>query len=158
MKDINLEGLSKLGARACVLGKAYQLRREALWWSNLATLVLPAVLATAAAIVTALPPEHVVSILELPLGSALAGMAAILIAVHKALKCEEHQAEGLRLVGAYGSIALDAEAACQSSRNHGKELSRLSEKMTSVIENATATVPDRYIDRAKAICKSDGYA
>jgi len=155
--DIDSVGLAGLSVRAYVLGKAYQLRRESLWWSNLATLVLPAVLSTIVAIISALSDKMEVNILGLPLAAVLAGTAAILIAVHKILKCEEYQAECLRLAGVFQSIAADAEFAVQSSRNSNQELSRLSEKLTREIEQATATVPDKYIARAKDVAAADGY-
>jgi hypothetical protein len=90
--------------------------------------------------------------------SVLAGIAAILVAVHTALKCEDYQAECLRLVGVYRSIAVDAEIALRSSRDHKEELARLSEKLTSVIETASATVPEKYTIRAKKLAADEGYA
>ncbi|WP_174483482.1 hypothetical protein [methanotrophic endosymbiont of Bathymodiolus puteoserpentis (Logatchev)] len=63
------------------------------------------------------------------MGSILAGSSAVLITTHRVLKCEEYQAECLRLSGAYHSIAIDVESAINSSRNYKQELSRLSGKM-----------------------------
>ena len=144
MTSPDLEGLFKLGAHASELGKAYKLQREGLWWPNLVTLVLPAILSTVAAIVVALPNQYL--IYSVPLGSILAGSSAVLITIHKVLKCEEYQAECLRLSGAYNSITIDVESAINSSRNHSEELSRLSGKMTRLLENATATVSEKHMN------------
>jgi hypothetical protein len=71
---------------------------------------LPAVLTTAAAVLAALPRSADLEFRGLPLASIFAGLAAILIAVHKALKCDEYQAECLRLGQAYESIAIKARS------------------------------------------------
>src|SRR2546423_1688626 len=95
-------------SQASVLSEAYRLRLSALSHVNLFFVALPAVLSTSAAIFGALP-LHL--ILWLPVTSVLAGFAAVLIAVHKALKCDEYQAECLRLSQAYQSIAMSANSA-----------------------------------------------
>jgi hypothetical protein len=156
--QIDTVGLSELSLQAYELGKAWQLRRESFWWTNLATLVLPALLTTLVAIMSALPAFSEKRIAGLPLTSVLAGTAAILVSVHMALKCEEYQAECLRLTGAYRGIAIDAEFALRSSRDHKEELTRLSEKLASVTETASATIPDRYKKQAKRDAKEEGYA
>jgi hypothetical protein len=114
--------------------------------------VVPAVLSTAAAIVAALKPEHGLFIfkVEVPFASAFAGLAAILIAVHKALKCDEYQAECLRLSQAYASIAVAAGAAPSApEEDRVAEHKRLSGKMETLVESAQARLPTRILAKAE---------
>src|SRR5262245_28584 len=103
-------------SRAASIADAYRSTLTWLWWANLLFVVVPAILSTAAAIVAALPAvrNREFDILGLgvgvPLASAFAGTAAILLAVHKALRCEEYQAECLRLAHSHQGIAMSAES------------------------------------------------
>ena len=151
-------GLQHLSTYSCVLGKAFQLRRDSLWWTNLVTLVLPAILTTLVAILSAIPNADLTPVFGVPITSVMAGAAAILIAVHKAMKCEEYQAECLRLSRVFSSIALEAELALRSSRALPGELNRLSDKLTSTLESMTATVPDRLVRKAEIMCAKTGNA
>jgi hypothetical protein len=83
--------LEEMKSQATILSEAYRLRLVGrLWWANLFLAVLPAASATAAAI-AALKNTYPY------LTAGLAGGAAVLTAIHRALKCEEYQAECLRL-------------------------------------------------------------
>src|SRR5262245_24257047 len=90
-------GLKRARAWAEALCGAYRRQLDELWWVNLIFVVVPAVGSAAAAIVAALPNSQASTVLSIPVASALAGGAAVLIAVHKALKCEDYQAECLLL-------------------------------------------------------------
>jgi hypothetical protein len=157
--------LSELSMKAYELGMAHQLRRESLNLLNIFTIVMPAILSTVVAVIVALPPlplPPAPTILNstpfgIPIESFLAGFAAILVVIHKELKCEEYQAECLRLAGLYHSIAIDAKYALHSADDKGGELKRLSEKFASAIKAASVTVPYRYIKKAKEIAKEEGY-
>jgi hypothetical protein len=106
--------LERTSARASGLSDAYQRKLAKLWWANLMFVVVPAVLTTAAAIFAAIPKEETFSVFGLPAASAFAGIAAVLTAIHKALKCDDHQAECLRLSQAYQGMAIDAESAASA--------------------------------------------
>jgi hypothetical protein len=97
------KGLAQIKSQATILSEAYQLRLLGrLWWTNLILVVLPAAVATAAAIVAASLDGNAAG--KMPLVAAsLAGAAAVLTAIHRALKCDEYQAECLRLSQAYQS-------------------------------------------------------
>ena len=70
--------------------------------------------ATAAAIFAA-GPEPLSKEVATPLAVILAGLAAVLSAIHKALKCDEYQAECARLGPAYKAIAILSDSAQASS-------------------------------------------
>src|ERR1035437_191570 len=92
------KSLEEVRRRATVRSEAYRLRLLGpLQWANLVFMVLPATLATAAAVFAAGPNNT--------LGAWLAGASAVLTVVHKTLKCDEYQAECLRLHQRYRSIA-----------------------------------------------------
>lgn len=99
--------------RSIAFSEAYRIRLDRLWWANLFFVVLPAVSSAVAAILAAKEFQYQISILcySMPLVSFLAALAAILTTVHKSLKCEEYQAECLKLSQAYQSIAIAADAA-----------------------------------------------
>lgn len=98
MSDINKEGLTKLKERAFILGAAYQCGRDRFAYSNLFTLVLPAILSAIVAVIAANPePLCWFYIGPIPIESVLAGLATILVTTHKVLNCEDYQAECLRL-------------------------------------------------------------
>src|ERR1041384_945007 len=107
MEDVN-EWLEETQSRCVRLSEACRLQLGRLWWANLLFVVLPAVFSTAAAILAALHstnPAPSAGIWLLPPVSILAGLAAILVSVHKALKCEEYQAECMRLSQRYQAVA-----------------------------------------------------
>ena len=159
MSDIEKEGLTKLKERAFILGAAYQYGRDRFAYSNLFTLVLPALLSSIVAVITALSnPPNWFDIGTIPGASVLAGFAAILVTIHKVLNCEEYQAECLRLSNVFKSIAQDAEIALYSSQDTNDELSRLSEKFALQIENAKATVPENCMIKAKKYAINQNYA
>ncbi len=159
MSDIDKEGLTKLKERAFILGAGYQYGRDRFAYSNIFTLVLPAILSAIVAVITALSdPPNWFDIGTVPGASVLAGLAAILVTLHKVLNCEEYQAECLRLSNVFKSIAQDAEIAFSSSRDLNHELSRLSEKLTLEIKNAKATVPDSCMVKARKHALNEQYA
>jgi len=112
--------------------------------------VLPAILSTAAAIFAALPARTSFAIFYLSPASAFAGTAAVLMAVHKALKCDEYQAECLRLSQAYGSIAISAESALLGpDGEHDALQKRLTDKLEALAESTKAQLPTRSIRQAE---------
>ena len=152
--DETSEWLKRIKGHATLLYEAYRLELGRLWWANLMFVVVPAVLSTAAAIVAALKPPAGFSLgggIDLPLASAFAGAAAVLIAVHKALKCDEYQAECVRLGQAYESIAIAAGSALArpNATERDTEQKRISEKMEVLAESAKARIPTRIIRKAQ---------
>ena len=159
MSDIDKEGLTKLKERAFILGVVYQFGRDRFAYSNIFTLVLPAILSTIVAVFTALTnPPTFFDICSIPGESILAGLAAILVTIHKVLNCEEYQAECLRLSNVFKSIAQDAEISLYSSRDLNCELSRLSDEFSLQIKNAKATVPEKYMTKARKYAINQNYA
>ena len=113
--------------------------------------VLPAVCATAAAIFAA-GGVGMDSNWSKFLAAGLAGLAAVLTAIHKSLKCEEYQAECLRLGPAYEGIAARADSAQASSKQDDPrfdELKELTERFATLKESAKAPLPDTYISKAE---------
>lgn len=153
MNGIN-EWLRQTEARATLVSEAYRLELSRLWWANLVFVVVPAVLSTAAAIVAALPEtktrDFAIFSLSLPPASAFAGTAAILMAIHKALKCDEYQAECLRLAQFHQSIAISAGSAL--ARPEGERAShqeRIAKRLEELTETAKARLPTAIIRRAE---------
>jgi hypothetical protein len=143
--------LEETRSMATVLSEAYRLQLSEFWWPNLMFVALPAVLSTSAAIFAALPAGSRV-LFSLPAASVLAGSAAVLMAVHKALKCDEHQAECLRLGQAYKSIAISANSALMGSEElHEAHKERLTNKLEMLAESAKAQLPTRHIQKAQSI-------
>jgi len=151
MEDIN-QWLEDTKGRCARLSEGYRLELEQLWWANLMFVVAPAVASTAAAIIAAIPADKLGSVLQnwfLPPASILAGLAAILVAVHRALKCDEFQAECIRLTQEYQAIvemaalalARPAEERLEAQASIGKEL-------TMLVKNARARLPSRLWKRA----------
>ena len=150
--DVRKQQLKKIEQQARVLSDAYRLRLLGrLWWANLAFVVTPAVFATAAAIFAA-GGAGIRAEVSNALAAALAGLAAVLVAVHKSLKCEEYQAECLRLGPAYDAIAARAESAQavpeEDNPTHD-ELKDLTEKFATLKESAKAPLPNKYISEAE---------
>ena len=145
--DAGMQRLTQIEQEATVLAEAYRLRLVGrLWWANLMFVVLPAVFATAAAIFAA-GPEPVPDEWATPLAVSLAGLAAVLSAIHKALKCEEYQTECLRLGPAYEKIAIQAGSAQISS--DPKELNVVTEQFANLAASAKAPLPNKYIVNAE---------
>jgi hypothetical protein len=159
MSDINKIGLAKLKEQASILSLAYKFGRERFAYSNLFTLVLPALLSSIVAVIAALtsPPEWF-DVGPVPGESILAGLAAILVTIHKVLNCEDYQAECLRLSNVFKAIAYEADLTLNSSADLYPELTRLKDKLALEIENANATVPQRQIDKARVLVANGNYA
>jgi hypothetical protein len=153
MDNVN-EWLQQTEARAALVSEAYRLELSRLWWANLMFVVVPAVLATAAAIVAALPEskteDFAIFALKIPPAAAFAGVAAILVTIHKALKCDEYQAECLRLAQLHQSIAIAAGAAL--SRPEGERASRqerIARRFEELTESAKARLSTAIIRKAE---------
>src|SRR5262245_33361415 len=137
--------LKRAQARAEALSGAYQRELDELWFVNLLFVALPAVGSAAAAIVAALPNSQSVTVLWLPLASALAGGSAVLISIHKALKCDEYQAECLRLSQAYGSLSLRSDFA-QDKPEPRREMEHaaITRRLEILSRDAKAKLPKRH--------------
>jgi hypothetical protein len=138
---------------ARVLAEAYRLRLVGrLWWANLSFVVSPAVCATAAAIFAAGGADLIDPEVSKALAAGLAGLAAVLSAIHKSLKCEEYQTECLRLGPSYEAIAVRADSAQvspeQSDPQHDA-LKDLTETFATLKQSAKAPLPDKYITDAE---------
>jgi len=136
-------------SRARAVSAAFKTTLDRLWWVNLMFVVVPAVLTTAAAIFAALPRDQSFVLFNLPPASIFAGTAAILTTVHKALKCDDYQAECLRLSQAYQSIAIDADSAA-SAPDAGRDSphARLTRELVDLTKNAKAQVGTNFMSGA----------
>ena len=97
--------------------------------------------------------------LGIPLASVFAGVAAMLMAIHKALKCEEYQAECLRLAHLHQSIFILAGSAL--SRPEGERAAhqeRIAAKLEGVTEGAKARLPTRIMRKAERMSGVKFYA
>lgn len=132
--------LEQTRARATVLAEAHRLRLTGrLWWANLMFVVFPAVLATGAAIFAARPDFTIQSI---PPASVMAGIAAVLMAIHKALKCDEYQEECLRLSQRYESIATSADSALFGPEDEHEHVRKeLTKELAELARHAKAQLP-----------------
>jgi hypothetical protein len=152
--DARKQRFNEIEREARVLAEAYRLRLVGrLWWANLAFVVLPAVFATGAAIFAAAGGTGEFVNKSRGLAAVLAGLAAVLSAVHKSLKCEEYQTECQRLGPAYDAIAEWADSAQISPEQDDPrfdELKNLTEKFATLKESARAPLPDKYIKKARA--------
>ena len=139
------KSLEEVRRRATVRSEAYRLRLLGpLQWANLVFMVLPATLATAAAVFAAGPNNT--------LGAWLAGASAVLTVVHKTLKCDEYQAECLRLHQRYRSIATLAESSLENEGKSDPDLpspQKLIAQFAELEESAAAVLPDSYIRDAE---------
>lgn len=76
--------------------------------------------------------------------------AVVLIAVHKALKCDEYQAECLRLSQAYQSIAIAADSACSGPDGERDSQQKiLTSELVDLTKNAKAQVPTNFMHERK---------
>ena len=138
--------LDRIRSEATVFAEAYRLRLVGrLWWANLLFVVLPAVLATAAAVFAA--KESGPALLKAPVAAWLAGGAAVLAAVHRALKCEEYQTECLRLSQAYRRIAIWADSTRSNESEDG--LKELAAEYATLTRDAKAPLPTGYLRKAR---------
>jgi hypothetical protein len=148
--------LVRTKSHATILSEAYRLRLVGrLWWANLIFVVLPAVFSTTAAIFAALAGKGGAASGPVSwaagLAAGLAGAAAVLVAIHRALKCEEYQAECLRLSQSYQSIAIWADSALSSPAKDPRSLEDLTKKYELLTENAKAPLPTIYIRKAEEL-------
>ena len=144
MDEIN-QWLKQTKSRALRLSEVYRLRLRGLWWANLVFVALPAIFSTSAAIFAALPNSDI-AILSLPLASVLAGSAAVLIAVHKALKCDEYQAECRRLSHDYQSVSIAADAALFGPiEDRTAQFDRIRNDLENLSKNASAQISTSYM-------------
>ena len=72
-----------------------------------------------------------------------------LTAIHRALKCDEYQAECLRLSQAYQSIAIRADSALSSPEKEPGSLQELTKNFAVLAESAKAPLPGCYIHEAE---------
>jgi|SRR5580693_4928125 hypothetical protein len=143
------EWLVRTKSHATILSEAYRLLLGRLWWANLIFVALPAVFSTSAAIFAALPSPNANG--APPAAAWLAGGAAVLIAVHRAFKCEEFQAECLRLSQAYQSIAILADSALSRPTEERGSLGDLTKVFAALTEGAKAPLPTSYIRKAEEL-------
>jgi len=148
--------LEQIRQEAAVLSVAYRLRLVGrLWWANMFLVVLPAAFATGAAFFAGKSfdggSNHPVF---LWLTGSLAGAAAVLVAVHKALKCEEYQAECMRLGQSYKGIAIKAASENWKEAVTSESVDKLTQEMASLTEGAKAPLPNTYLAKA---AKRTGY-
>jgi hypothetical protein len=123
----------------------------------MALVVLPAAGATAAAVFaasagTAASSGNVASSTKFALltpffAAGLAGTAAVLTAIHKALRCEEYQHECLRLSQGYRAIGVLAQSALSTPRPN--DLENITNRLTALTESGGAPLPSKYIDAAE---------
>jgi hypothetical protein len=156
MENID-QWLTSTRAKATLISEGYRLALSRLWWANLMFVVVPAVLSTAAAVVAALPenkaPDLQLGFLSMPPASAFAGLAAVLLAIHKALKCDEHQTECQRLGQLHQAIAIQAGSAL--SRPEGERAAhqeRIASRLEEITENAKARLSTGIIQKAEERC------
>jgi hypothetical protein len=138
--------------QATVLSEAYRLRLVGkLWWANVIFVVVPAVFGTAAAALAAAASSTSGDSSRVTLIAAfLAGGAAVLTAVHKALNCDAYQAECLRLSQAFQSIRIRTEAMLAESKSNPdpRGVNKLAAEYARLTESAKAVLPDVYIQKA----------
>jgi hypothetical protein len=151
MEDIN-KWLEETQGRCARLSEGYRLELEQLWWANLTFVVAPAVASTAAAIIAAIPAGRLGSLFQgwfLPPASILAGLAAILVTVHKALKCDEFQAECIRLAQEFQTIAeMAAVALARPAEERLDAQASIGKELCLLVKNARARLPTRMWKRA----------
>lgn len=135
---------------ATVLSEAYRIRLVGrLWWANVFFVVLPAVFGTAAAALAAASSAGNDGSGVTLAAAFLAGAAAVLTAVHKALQCDEYQAECLRLQRGYQGIRVRAEATLAEAEPDPRRVRKIATEYTRLTEGAKAALPDTYIQKAK---------
>jgi hypothetical protein len=139
---------------ALIRSETYRLRLLGrLWYANLLFVVLPAIFATSSAILAAgSGGKTLLWLFNAQLAAGLAGVAAILSAIHKSLKCEEYQAECLRLSQEYQSIAILFDSALSRPDEERDSLQQeLTKRLEKLTKDAKAPLPDSYINKAKKL-------
>lgn len=133
--------------RAIELSESYRRQLDKLWWANLAFVVSPAVFSALAAILAAGDNQQIFIFTSLPLSSVLAASSAILTTVHKTLKCEDYQAECLRLSQAYQSIAIIADSAgLGPAEEHASKQKILTDELEKLAKGAKAQVSSNFFN------------
>ena len=139
-------------ARTALFSEAYRLSLSRLWLANLIFVVTPAVFSTAAAVLAAVQDKWFQGWV-LPPASILAGLAAVLVAVHKALKCDEYQAECLRLSQYYQGIADATGSALSRPKEERSSLQEhLAKELRQLTESVKARLATRILAKAEARC------
>jgi hypothetical protein len=114
--------------------------------------VIPATFATAAAGFAAKASSSGTEATSIA-AAWLAGSAAVLTAIHRALKCDEYQAECLRLSHAYQSIAILADSALSNESEYA--VKAITSKLEMLAESAKAALPTAYIRKAEKLIHSN---
>jgi hypothetical protein len=126
--------------------EAFQLRLRTLKWTNWITVILPALLSTAAG----------AGILTGASGGWLyaAGVATLVaslfVVLHKALNCDYYQAEANRLRKSYDGLATEYRTIAQrDSADAESSLLALERRLAITREHADVTIPPKYRARAR---------
>jgi hypothetical protein len=114
--------------------------------------VIPAAFATAAAGFAAKTSSSGTAATAIA-AAWLAGSAAVLTAIHRALKCDEYQSECLRLSHAYQSIAILADSALANESEDA--VKAITSKLEMLAESAKAALPNAYIRKAEDLIHSN---
>ncbi|BDM83086.1 hypothetical protein [Acaryochloris marina] len=132
----------ELSREAKYNSRIYQKRQNRLIAPNLITVLLPALLSTIVAIISGIEAYSKVDIAGIPVASLLSGLSAILITIHRTLKCDEYQAECLRLANLYDSISTEAKyISLLESLDLEKEGLRLIREMASASRDKSILDP-----------------
>jgi len=177
--------LEEARCKAIVYSEAYRIRLVGrIWWANWFLVVLPAVFTTAAALLAAgsdgnhKPVDQAIMrlvdamsdwprmailtrmVLEVSMptwAAILAGAAAVLAAIHKSLKCDEYQAECLRLKQAYQSFEISADIALSNPEKNAELIKELERRLKDLMESDTAPLPDKFIKEAEKLTGHNRY-
>jgi hypothetical protein len=137
------------GARddALLHAEAYRSRLESLRWANLLFMTLPSVLATTAAILAANDGWKIAGV---SLAAVLAGAATVLMAVHKACKCDDYQADCLALHNGYASLAIaTAFLIARPEKATCEALMDLSQRWQALVQGGRALLLTRHRSSAR---------
>ena len=77
------------------------------------------------------------------------GGAAVLVSIHRAFRCEEYQAECLRLSQSYQSIAIRAASQLAKGAVTSVSLDEITQAMANLVEGAKAILPNRFLAMAQ---------
>jgi hypothetical protein len=157
MTDNTITWLMDTKFETGLLAEAYRLRLVGrLWWANLMLVVIPAACATAAAAFAAHAQGATDGVWAFA-AAILAGSAAVLTAVHKALRCEEYQTECLRLSRTYENLRVRADAHLCGAQPEDK-IYELAESYAAATTGANALLPNAYIRKARKRIDRGEYA
>lgn len=153
MSDVDVLALAKARISECDLERqVYDSWLARLKRVNLITVIVPVTLSTIAG----------AAILGDLLGSStttVAGIAAllggILTAVHKGLRCDEHQAECLRLASGYFGLKTRYESFIVDGQHCAKDLGDINLALAQLRESVQATVPARFRSRVRERAAKD---